>query len=77
MTYSNMFADQEAQTFEQRRDEVVAIVSSAVDLAGIDRGLVALLDRLTTANDENEFDEAFDEVLNGIRGTTAQLADLA
>jgi hypothetical protein len=75
--YSDMFADQDEQPFEQRRDEVVAIVHAAVDLAGIDRGLVALLHRLTTATDENEFDEAFSEIVTGIRATTPQLADLA
>ena len=75
--YSDMFADQDDQPFEQRRDEVVAIVNSALDLAGIDRGLVAILHRLTTATDENEFDEAFDKIVTGIREMTPQLADLA
>lgn len=75
--YSDMFAGQDDQPFEQRRDEVVAIVSAAVDLGGIDRGLVSMLHRLTTATDENEFDEAFDEIVTGIRATTPQLTDLA
>jgi hypothetical protein len=75
--YSDMFADQDDQPFEQRRDEVVAIVNSAVDLAGIDRGLVAILHRLTTAADENEFDEAFGKIVTGIRATTPQLSELA
>jgi hypothetical protein len=75
--YSEMFAGQDDQPFEQRRDEVVAIVHAAVDLAGIDQGLVAMLHRLTTATDENEFDEAFDEIVTGIRATTPLLADLA
>lgn len=75
--YSDMFADQDDQAFEQRRDEVVAIVISAVDLRGVDRGLAAILHRLTTASDETEFDEAFDKIVTGIRATTPQLADLA
>ncbi len=75
--YSDMFADQDDQPFEQRRDEVVAIVNSALDLAGIDRGLVAILHRLTIAADENEFDEALDKIVTGIRETTPQLPALA
>jgi hypothetical protein len=75
--YADMFADQDDQPFEERRDEVVAIVNAAVDLAGIDRGLAAILHRLTVATDENEFDEAFDKIVAGIRETRPQLADLA
>ncbi len=77
MTLADMFVDQDAQTFEQRRDEVVAIVSSALDLAGVDRGLAVIMQRLTIAGDENEFDEAFDSIVSGIRGTTPQLLGLA
>ena len=76
MTLSDMFIDQDAETFEQRRDEVVDIVSSALDLAGADRGLAAIMQRLTVATDENEFDEAFDAIVSGVRGTTPQLLDL-
>jgi hypothetical protein len=76
MTLSDMYADQDAETFEQRRDEVVAIVSSALDLAGADRGLSAIMRRLTIATDESEFDEAFDAIVSGVRGTTPQLIHL-
>ena len=76
MTLSDMFIDQDAETFEQRRDEVVDIVSSALDLAGADRGLAAIMQRLTVATDENDFDEAFDAIVSGVRGTTPQLLDL-
>jgi hypothetical protein len=77
MTLSEMFVGQDVHTFEQRRDEVVAIVSSAVDLAGVDRGLTAIMDRLTTAADEAEFDELFDEVISGIQEKTPELLDVA
>ena len=76
MTLSDMFVDQDAETFEQRRDEVVDIVSSALDLAGADRGLAAIMQRLTVATDESDFDEAFDAIVSGVRGTTPQLLDL-
>jgi hypothetical protein len=69
MTLSDMFVDQDAETFEERRDEVVAIVSSALDLAGADRGLVALMQCLTRATNEDEFDETFDEIVSSIRAT--------
>jgi hypothetical protein len=77
MTLSDMFVDQETQSFEQRRDEVVSIVRAAVDLAGVDRGLASIMQRLTAASDENEFDEAFDEIVKSIRGTTPRLLDRA
>jgi hypothetical protein len=70
MTLSEMFVDQEAQTFEQRRDEVVEIMSSALDLAGVDRGLATIMRRLAIASDETEFDVAFDEIVSGVRETT-------
>jgi hypothetical protein len=72
-----MFVDQEALSFEQRRDEVVSIMRATVDLAGVDRGLTSIMRRLTAASDENEFDEAFDEIVTGIRDTTPQLLDRA
>jgi hypothetical protein len=74
MTLSDMFVDQDAETFEQRRDEVVEIMSSALDLAGADRGLAAIMRRLTVATDQSEFDEAFDAIVSGVRGTTPQLS---
>jgi hypothetical protein len=69
-TLTEMFADQDALTFEQRRDEVLAIVSSATDLAGVDRGLTAIVDRLGVASDEREFDVAFGDLVTAIQGAT-------
>jgi hypothetical protein len=66
MTYTEMFAGQEDRTFEQRRDEVVALLSSATDLRGADRGLRSLVDRLGVAHDEREFDVAYDELVSSI-----------
>jgi hypothetical protein len=74
-TLSEMYVGQDVQTFEERRNEVVAIVSSAVDLAGVDRGLTDILQRLTRAADESEFDLAFDEIVSSIRGKTPDLID--
>jgi hypothetical protein len=77
VTLSEMFVGQDAQTFEERRDEVVSIVRSAMDLAGVDRGLAALMQRLTVATDENQFDDVFAEIVGCIRDTTPALFDLA
>jgi hypothetical protein len=76
-TLSEMYVGQDVQTFEERRNEVVAIVSSAVDLAGVDRELTDILQRLTQAADESEFDLAFDEIASSIRGTTPDFIDAA
>jgi len=43
-----------------------------LDLAGADRGLAAIMRRPTVASDENEFDDAFDAIVSGVRGTTPQ-----
>ena len=39
MNLSEMFGDDDSRTFEERRSEVVAIVRSAADFGGADRGL--------------------------------------
>lgn len=72
-----MFIDQDAATFEQRRDEVVAIVSSATDLAGADRGLTAIVTRMSIAHDESEFDVAFGDLVTAISGSALVPVDAA
>jgi hypothetical protein len=68
-TLTEMYSDQDSRTFEERRDEVFAIVSSATDLAGVDRGLSAIVTRLGVAADESEFDLAFGDLVSAIKGT--------
>jgi hypothetical protein len=70
MTLSEMFVDQEAETFEQRRDEVVAIISAATDFAGADYGLRSFFETMCRATDESEFDEVFDLLVTSISETT-------
>ena len=53
MKLAQMFSDQDTRTFEERRAEVVAIVSSAADFAGADHGLRATFQHMCDANDEN------------------------
>jgi hypothetical protein len=70
MTLAEMFADQDELTFQQRRDEVVALVSSATDLVGADHGLRAFFDAMCRASDEREFDDAFDTLVTSIESTS-------
>ena len=74
MMLADMYVDQDTQTFEQRRDEVVAIVSSATDLAGVDRGLSDIVARLGIGADESEFDQAFGQLVVAIQDTALQPA---
>ena len=60
MKLAEMFSDQDTRTFEERRAEVVAIVSSAADFSGAEYGLRAMFEHMCDANDEKEFDAAFD-----------------
>jgi len=70
MTLTKMFADQEARTFEERRAEVVAIVRSAADFAGADYGLRSLFRAMCDADNENEFDEAYDKLASSLSENT-------
>ncbi len=70
MTLTKMFADQEAQTFEERRAEVVAIVRSAADFAGADYGLRSLFRVICEADNENDFDEAYDKLASSLSENT-------
>jgi hypothetical protein len=70
MRLSEMFVGQDVETFEQRRDEVVALIASATDLAGPDQDLRSIVERLGTATEEGEFDAAFDVLVNSICETT-------
>ncbi len=72
MTLTKMFADQEAQTFEERRAEVVAIVRSAADFAGADYGLRSLFRVMCQADNENDFDEAYDKLASSLSENTLQ-----
>ena len=72
MTLAEMFAEQDARTFEERRAEVVAIVSSAADFAGADYGLRAMFQHMCAAHDEREFDETFDKLVASLSESTTR-----
>ena len=72
MKLAEMFSDQDTRTFEERRAEVVAIVSSAADFAGADHGLRATFQHMCDAHDEKEFDAAFDTLATSLSENTAR-----
>jgi hypothetical protein len=72
MMLTKMFADQEALTFEERRAEVVAIVSSAADFAGADYGLRSLFLAMCDAGNEKDLDEAYDKLASSLSENTRQ-----
>ena len=72
MNLSEMFGDDDSRTFEERRAEVVAIVRSAADFAGADRGLQALFLAMSEAENEKEFSSAFDTLVSSLSENTSR-----
>jgi hypothetical protein len=72
MKLSEMYGDDAPRTFEERRAEVVAIVRSAADFAGADRGLQALFLAMSEADDEKAFNQAFDTLAASLSENTTR-----
>jgi len=72
MTLAEMFAEQDARTFEEQRAEVVAIVRSAADFAGADYGLRALFQQMCASSDEKDFEEAYDRLVLSLSENTTR-----
>ncbi len=66
MTLSDMFAEDDARTFEQQRDEVVALVVQASDLNGNEQYLRRAVHRCRRAHNEVEFDQAYESLVDAI-----------
>lgn len=66
MTLSDMFSDQDNRTFEERRDEVVALVIEATDLGGPEQHLRQAVRRCRRASSETEFDQAYESLVGAI-----------
>ena len=77
MKLSEMYSENDQRTFEERRAEVVAIVRSAADFAGADRGLQALFLVMSEAENESAFDAAFDTLMNSLSDNTARYLQTA
>jgi hypothetical protein len=61
-----MFAEDETRTFEQKRDEVLALVSQAANLEGPDQYLRRAVHRCRRARNAQEFDEAYESLVEAI-----------
>ena len=77
MTLEQMFTDQDDLTFENRRDEVISIVSAATDLAGAERNLRPFVDQLCAAVDERQFDDAYAQLVDRLSGSLRMAANAA
>ncbi len=66
MTLSDMFTEEDTRSFEQRRDEVIALVIQAVDLGGREQHLRPAVRRCRKAHTEHEFDVAYECLVDAI-----------
>lgn len=72
MKLSEMYGDEDPHTFEERRAEVVALVRSAADFAGADAGLREIFVAMSRADDERDFDQAFEMLVVSLSENTAR-----
>jgi hypothetical protein len=72
VTLSEMFTEEDTRTFEQRRDEVIALVIQATDLGGREQHLRGAVHRCRRAHTEQEFDHAYESLVSDI--SSAQLS---
>ena len=66
LTLSEMFSDGDTRSFEQQRDEVLALVAQAADLEGPDQYLRRAVHRCRRAHNAEEFDEAYESLVEAI-----------
>ena len=66
MTLSEMFSNDDTRTFEEQRDEVLALVGQAADFEGPDQYLRRAVHRCRRAHNAEEFDEAYDTLVEAI-----------
>lgn len=66
MTLSQMFTEEDTRSFEERRDEVIALVMQATDLSGGERYLRRAVHRCHRAHTEQEFDQAYESLVTAI-----------
>jgi hypothetical protein len=66
VTLSEMFTEEDTRSFEERRDEVIALVIQATDLSGREQYLRRAVHRCRKAHSEKEFDQAYESLVNAI-----------
>jgi hypothetical protein len=67
-----MYGDQDTRTFEERRAEVVAIVRLAADFDGTDSGLRSIFLAMSQAENELEFDQKFNSLVESLSENSAR-----
>ncbi len=77
MKLSEMYGEEDARSFEERRAEVVAIVRAAADFAGADYGLRDIFLVMSEADDEATFDRAFNTLAASLSENTAHYLQTA
>jgi hypothetical protein len=66
VTLSEMFTEEDTRSFEERRDEVIALVIQATDLSGGEHYLRRAVHRCRQAHTEQEFDQAYESLVTEI-----------
>jgi hypothetical protein len=66
VTLSEMFSEEDTRSFEERRDEVIALVIQATDLGGREHYLRRAVRRCSNAHSEQEFDRAYQTLVDAI-----------
>ena len=66
VTLSDMFTEEDTRSFEERRDEVIALVIQAVDLGGREQHLRRAVRHCSKAHTEPEFDRAYESLVDAI-----------
>ena len=61
-----MFTEEDTRSFEERRDEVIALVIQATDLGGREQYLRRAVRRCRKAHTEREFDQAYESLVEAI-----------
>jgi len=72
MRLADMYDGQDTRSFEERRAEVIDIVSSAADFAGADHGLQAIFQIMCAASDEPAFDAALNAMTTSLAESTSR-----
>jgi hypothetical protein len=66
VTLSDMFTEEDTRSFEERRDEVIALIIQATDLGGREQYLRRAVRRCRNSHTEREFDQAYESLVDAI-----------
>ena len=72
VTLNETFTEEETRSFEERRDEVIALVIQASNLNGREHQLPSAVHRCRRAHTERQFDQAYESLVEAL--TSAPLS---